>query len=706
MYFKLAFRNVKRQLGNYLIYFITVALTVALLFAVNNIIYSRNLAVFVDRGESAKTTLQIIVVMISMVVAFVLSYATSFLLKRRKREFGTYLTLGMTRRDLLTIFLAETLLICMIALGAGLAAGGFLFQGLMAVMMKLLEMRFAIAAYSAEGLSRTILLTVGIFLTASIASAAYLKSVSIYDLIHGEKKVEKGVRHPVCWFLLTFVSLAGMFACGGLFFREMDKVLSGGAKLEGAGILLGGFILSVVGFHAGLAKSMVALFLRMPGFRSRGSNTFVLRQLSGSLSANALMFGALALLMTFAVVGTNFSFIQKAGQEEALLSEYPYDIMYYSNKYERGEEFPLEEAESVIEKYAGIKKRIPYRIFETGRQDFYSRTKWYEEWMAPGDSFMPVSDFNAVMAPLGVEPVFLEGQYMIVGNNPIVGEADWSDMVYEWGGKSYTYHSCRLDYPKISYLYFYVVVPDEAVQGMECVEQSVAYLTEQNRFDGMALEQALRQVVYASTDGGLEEMNEMADMEEIEEAAFQVDDSEELKETKETEGMEEIENIEDMEERDNPASLMDGRLEFEIREYHRQEENNVSAILVVGALFVSAVFLLLAMAILALKTLSTLGEDRQRYEICFRLGMGEREQCRALFRQTFSFFLLPFVLPCVMSIPVAWFGRHVLRIAQMEAAADTVPLITGIVAAGMAVLYLLYYTAAYLIAKRTVVRGG
>ncbi len=656
MYFKLAFRNVKRQLGNYLIYFITVALTVALLFAVNNIIYSRNLAVFVDRGESAKTTLQIIVVMISMVVAFVLSYATSFLLKRRKREFGTYLTLGMTRRDLLTIFLVETLLICLIALGAGLAAGGFLFQGLMAVMMKLLEMRFAIAAYSAEGFSRTILLTVGIFLTASIASAVYLKSVSIYDLIHGEKKVEKGVRHPVCWFLLTFVSLVGMLACGGLFFREMDKVLSGGAKLEGAGILLSGFILSVVGFHAGLAKSMVALFLRMPGFRSRGFNTFVLRQLSGSLSANALMFGALALLMTFAVVGTNFSFIQKAGQEEALLGEYPYDIMYYSNKYERSEEFPLEAAESVIEKYVGIKKRIPYRIFETGRQDFYSRTRWYEEWMAPGDSFMPVSDFNAVMAPLGVEPVSLEGQYMIVGNNPIVGEADWSDMVYEWGGKSYTYHSCRLDYPKISYLYFYVVVPDEAVQGMECVEQSVAYLTEQNRFDGMALERALRQVVYASTDG--------------------------------------------------PASLTDGRLEFEIREYHRQEENNVSAILVVGALFVSAVFLLLAMAILALKILSSLGEDRQRYEICFRLGMGEREQCRALFRQTFSFFLLPFALPCVMSIPVAWFGRHVLRIAQMEAAADNVPLITGIVAAGMAVLYLLYYTAAYLIAKRTVVRGG
>nr|WP_300901441.1 hypothetical protein [uncultured Acetatifactor sp.] len=81
MYLNLAVRNVKRQVGNYLIYFMTVSLTVALLFAINNVIYSRELAVFVDRGESARTALKILVAAISFVVAFVLSYATSFLLK-------------------------------------------------------------------------------------------------------------------------------------------------------------------------------------------------------------------------------------------------------------------------------------------------------------------------------------------------------------------------------------------------------------------------------------------------------------------------------------------------------------------------------------------------------------------------------------------------------------------------------------------------
>ena len=40
---KLALRNVKRQVGNYLIYFMTVSFTVAMLFAISNVIFSENL---------------------------------------------------------------------------------------------------------------------------------------------------------------------------------------------------------------------------------------------------------------------------------------------------------------------------------------------------------------------------------------------------------------------------------------------------------------------------------------------------------------------------------------------------------------------------------------------------------------------------------------------------------------------------------------
>ena len=110
MFTELAVRNVRRQIGNYLIYFITVALTVALMFAVNNIIFNEQILAYAETMKELKSGMIGISVFLSLIVAFVLSYATSFMLRLRKREFGMYLTLGMTRKNILLLFNLETLI--------------------------------------------------------------------------------------------------------------------------------------------------------------------------------------------------------------------------------------------------------------------------------------------------------------------------------------------------------------------------------------------------------------------------------------------------------------------------------------------------------------------------------------------------------------------------------------------------------------------
>ena len=207
MFAKLAGRNVRRQLGNYLIYFITVSLTVALMFAMNNVTYSDQLA---DKAETMGNVSQgILGVTIAgaVITAFVLGYATSFMLKLRKREFGTYLTLGMTRRNLLSIFLTETMIMCLIALGTGIALGMFIYQGMMFLIMRLMEVEIEMADYSPEGLLLTVVLVCAMFILASAASALYLKRVKIYDLIHGDRVVDKQVKHPAAWLAAGIVSL-------------------------------------------------------------------------------------------------------------------------------------------------------------------------------------------------------------------------------------------------------------------------------------------------------------------------------------------------------------------------------------------------------------------------------------------------------------------------------------------------------------------
>jgi len=82
---KLAFRNVKRQIGNYLIYFITVALSAALLFSVNTLTASEPFERFARTNEDMRLLIRMITAFVSLVTAFVLSYATSFMLRLRKK---------------------------------------------------------------------------------------------------------------------------------------------------------------------------------------------------------------------------------------------------------------------------------------------------------------------------------------------------------------------------------------------------------------------------------------------------------------------------------------------------------------------------------------------------------------------------------------------------------------------------------------------
>lgn len=158
MFAKLAFRNMKRQIGNYMIYFITVTLTVALMFAIHSVIYSRELQAYADAIKEMNDGLIMISLVIGLIVAFVLGYATSFMLKLRKREFGMYLTMGMTRADIIRLFVLETLIMGGLSLGAGIVIGLFFYQGMMAVMANLMEMEMSFAAYTSDALILTAIL--------------------------------------------------------------------------------------------------------------------------------------------------------------------------------------------------------------------------------------------------------------------------------------------------------------------------------------------------------------------------------------------------------------------------------------------------------------------------------------------------------------------------------------------------------------------
>ena len=133
--------------------------------------------------------------------------------------------------------------------------------------------------------------------------------------------------------------------------------------------------------------------------------------------------------------------------------------------------------------------------------------------------------------------------------------------------------------------------------------------------------------------------------------------------------------------------------DFAIREEYRLWSNANAGTLIIGALYVSTVFVCMALAILSVKTLSTLDEERRRFAVLYRLGADIRMQKSALFRQTGAFFLMPFAFPLLMTVPMGVIFGKIYEIWDFaglsgQRAMETAVLIS-LAAAGVYALYFL-----------------
>jgi len=134
---KLSIRNAKRQAKDYVIYFITVIISVALMFSFNSIAVSKDiieLSTYMEHFSKAITGVSIIII---FVMAWLINYTMKFMLEKRSKEFGTYQILGIEKKDISKMFTLENLVIGVVAFVVGIFAGTFLYQVFSSIIMNL-----------------------------------------------------------------------------------------------------------------------------------------------------------------------------------------------------------------------------------------------------------------------------------------------------------------------------------------------------------------------------------------------------------------------------------------------------------------------------------------------------------------------------------------------------------------------------------------
>ena len=143
MLFKLSLRNIKRSIKNYMIYFATLVLGVCIFYVFNSIesqtVMMRVSSIQLEIIDLMNQALNVVSIFVSFVLGFLIVYASSFMMKRRKKEFGTYMTLGMSKRKISTILVLETLFIGVISLVVGLIIGVIASQGMSVLVARTFE---------------------------------------------------------------------------------------------------------------------------------------------------------------------------------------------------------------------------------------------------------------------------------------------------------------------------------------------------------------------------------------------------------------------------------------------------------------------------------------------------------------------------------------------------------------------------------------
>lgn len=134
MFYKLSVSNVRKSIRDYAVYFLTLTVAVCIFYVFNSIDAQKKVLTGGAISESFLSNMEFSMSLLSAFVTVVLAglilYANNFLVRRRKRELGIYMTLGMSKNRISGILLLETLLVGIVALGAGLGLGFVVSQGM------------------------------------------------------------------------------------------------------------------------------------------------------------------------------------------------------------------------------------------------------------------------------------------------------------------------------------------------------------------------------------------------------------------------------------------------------------------------------------------------------------------------------------------------------------------------------------------------
>lgn len=339
--FNLAFRNIKKSIKDYSIYFLTLVIAVAIFYIFNSIdsqtaMMSLNKSKM-DMVKSLVSVLGYLSVFVSVVLGFLIVYANNFLIKRRKKEIGIYFTLGMSKAKVSMILVLETIIVGIISLVIGLLLGVGLSQLISIFTAKLFEAdmtKFSFV-FSSDALMYAITNFGIIYLIVMVFNIITLGRFKLIDLLYANRRNEK-VKIKNSWIIF------GIFIISIIMIGYAYKILYDGAMMTVESEFLVMIILGTLGtflFFLSVAGFLLKVVQMRKKTYYKGLNIFVLKQVNNKVNTHVISTTVISLMLLLTIGILSSSLSMANAMNDSYRNNCPNDFSVLSSQVDKLKEF-------------------------------------------------------------------------------------------------------------------------------------------------------------------------------------------------------------------------------------------------------------------------------------------------------------------------------------------------------------------------------
>lgn len=343
MLFKLASKNAKKSFKDYLIYFLTLTISISVFYMVNSI-YDQS--ILLNLQETSKKYMKdmsegiyYISIFLAVVIGFLVVSTNSFFIKRRKKELGIYMVLGMEKNKISLILILEILFIAIFSLTLGILVGTILsqFMSFLIANMFIVDMTKYTFVFSIGSTMKTISLFSVIFIVIMIFNMISISKVKLIDLLNANKQASKfKIRSNKKIFILFFISIISLITSYYLFLTssEVNPVDIISIQIDTMDILY--VILGMVGtflFFTSFISFAINILKKNKRFYYNKINIFTVRQINSNIINYFASLSVICFILFFIIITGSIGFSMKDHFSKTI-EKMPYNISMYSTLHD------------------------------------------------------------------------------------------------------------------------------------------------------------------------------------------------------------------------------------------------------------------------------------------------------------------------------------------------------------------------------------